>query len=75
MRAGETVQVTDRGTLVFTLVPHPQPTGLRATLTAEGVLKPATAPGRLPDPVEIEGIAPDVSLTEEIIASRDEERW
>ncbi|SDG80060.1 prevent-host-death family protein [Sinosporangium album] len=76
VRAGETIEVTDRGTPVLTLVPHAQPAGLRAELIASGRLTPAATPGRLPDPIEIEGIPAEVSLADELIASRDdEERW
>ncbi len=59
VRAGETVEVTDRGELVALLVPpHPAETA-RQRLVAEGRLKPATRPFRPPARSRARPEAPD----------------
>lgn len=48
VRAGETVEVTERGRLVARLVPPEVDDGARGKLIAEGRLTPASRPFRLP---------------------------
>lgn len=48
VKAGETVQVTERGRLVAVLVPPDPATSARERLVAGGSLVPATTPLRLP---------------------------
>ena len=55
VKAGETVEVTERGVLVARLVP-PQPSeSARDRLVAAGKLVPAGRPRRLPPPTRVEG--------------------
>lgn len=65
VKAGETVEVTERGRLVARLVPpHPAQTA-REQLIADGKLIPASRPGRnLPDPVPLPDGAPS---TDEVL--------
>lgn len=51
VKAGETVEVTDRGELVALLVPPVPAQGARDKLIAQGRLIPASGPLRLPSPV------------------------
>ena len=48
VKAGETVEVTERGQLVALLVPPDPATNTRERLVAEGRLIPASRPLRLP---------------------------
>jgi len=48
VRAGETVEVTDRGELVALLVPPEPARGARGRLIAQGRLIPAAAPMAMP---------------------------
>ncbi len=48
VKAGESVEVTERGRLVALLVPPSAPTTAREGLIAAGALVPASAPFRLP---------------------------
>lgn len=48
VKAGETVEVTERGRLVALLVPPEPATGARERLVASGRLVPASGPFRLP---------------------------
>lgn len=48
VKAGETVEVTERGTLVAVLAPPSPASSARERLIAEGRLVPASAPFRLP---------------------------
>lgn len=47
-KAGQTVEVTERGTLITLLVPPEAPASARDALVASGRLRPATAAFRLP---------------------------
>jgi prevent-host-death family protein len=49
VKAGETVEVTERGELVAVLAPPSPAVTARERLIAEGRLIPASAPFRLPD--------------------------
>lgn len=49
VKAGETVEVTERGELVAILAPPSPAASARERLIAEGRLIPASAPFRLPD--------------------------
>jgi prevent-host-death family protein len=49
VKAGETVEVTERGELVAILAPPSPAASARERLIAEGRLVPASAPFRLPD--------------------------
>ena len=55
VRAGETVEVTDRGVLVALLVPPDAAQGARDQLVAQGRLKPAAGPLSLPTRVRPRG--------------------
>jgi prevent-host-death family protein len=48
VKAGETVEVTERGSLVALLVPPGAPAGARDRLVASGRLRPSTAAFRVP---------------------------
>lgn len=54
VRAGETVEVTERGRLVALLVPPDPARSARDRLVAEGRLLPGTGRLVLPEPVEAE---------------------
>ena len=63
VKAGQTVEVTERGVLVALLTPPtaPAPLSPRDRLIAEGRLIPATAPrGPLPEPVRVAVRSQDV---------------
>ncbi len=49
VKAGETVEVTERGELVALLVPPSPATSARERLIAEGILRPAAEAFRLPE--------------------------
>jgi prevent-host-death family protein len=51
VKAGQTVEVTERGELVAVLAPPSPATTVRERLIAEGLLVPASGPFRLPTPV------------------------
>lgn len=55
VKAGETVEVTERGALIARLVPPSASESARQRLVAAGKLIPAASPRRLPPPVRIEG--------------------
>ncbi|SEL95366.1 prevent-host-death family protein [Blastococcus sp. DSM 46786] len=55
VKAGETVEITERGALVARLVPPHQGDAARDRLIAAGKLRPAAAPRRLPAPLVVEG--------------------
>ena len=55
VKAGETVEVTERGTLIALLTPPRPSDSARDRLIAAGKLIPATGPLRLPEPVHVEG--------------------
>jgi len=58
VKAGETVEVTDRGELVALLVPPTPAASVRDRLIREGRLIPARAPWVLPELVDIPPGAP-----------------
>ncbi|THV27272.1 type II toxin-antitoxin system Phd/YefM family antitoxin [Glycomyces paridis] len=72
VRNGETVIVTDHGRPVVRMTPEPATSSLLARLTAEGAVVPATddTPFTVP-----EGDPTEPSLSDRLIAARDEERW
>jgi prevent-host-death family protein len=55
VKAGETVEVTERGTLIALLTPPSPAQSARDRLIAAGKLIPATGPLRLPEPMRVEG--------------------
>lgn len=55
VKAGETVEVTERGSLVALLTPPRPGDSARERLIAEGKLIPATGSLNLPEPVHVEG--------------------
>jgi prevent-host-death family protein len=55
VKAGETVEVTERGVLVARLVPPRSSESARDRLVAAGRLIPARGPRRLPQPVRVDG--------------------
>jgi prevent-host-death family protein len=59
VKAGETVEVTERGVLVAVLAPPSPATTARERLIAEGRLVPASTPFRLPVPVRLPAGSPD----------------
>lgn len=63
VKAGETVEVTDRGRLVALLCPPTPAQGAREDLIAQGRLIPGTGPLRLPARVQVP-IATDAVLDE-----------
>jgi prevent-host-death family protein len=70
VRAGETVEVTDRGELVALLVPPTPGATARERLIREGRLVPAKSPWALPDLLDIPPGAP--STAEALEEQRDE---
>lgn len=73
VKAGETVEVTERGRLIAKLVP-PQPAETaRDALIAEGRLRPATRPrSTLPAPVDPPAGAPSVAeVLDDLRAERE----
>jgi prevent-host-death family protein len=69
VKAGETVEVTERGVLVAVLAPPSPPASARDRLVAEGRLVPATMPWRPPRPLAVDGPS-----TEDVLAELREER-
>ncbi len=61
VKAGETVEVTERGELVAILSPPSPAVTARERLIAEGRLVPATAPRFLPEPVTPPAGAPSTA--------------
>ncbi len=59
VKAGETIEVTERGRLVARLVPPEAHDGAREHLIAAGRLVPAVAPFRLPERVDARPGEPD----------------
>lgn len=59
VKAGETVEVTERGALVALLVPPGPPATARARLIASGHLRPAAAPFVLPTRIPATPGAPE----------------
>lgn len=73
VKAGETVQVTERGELIAMLVPVQRSRTIRDRLVAAGRLIPASSPNgriRAPRPVAVE--AGELSNQELLDAERDE---
>ena len=69
VKAGQTVEVTERGELVALLVPPTRDQTIRDRLIAEGRLIPAKRPLVLPEPVAVEG--PDSgTILDELRAER-----
>lgn len=71
VKAGETVEVTERGQLVAVLAPPSPATTARERLIAEGRLTPAVGPRFLPDPAMPSPGSPTVS---EALAEQRAER-
>ena len=69
VKAGETVEITERGVLVARLVPLQQSESARDRLIAAGKLIPARGPRRLPQPMTVEG-----PLTSEVLDELREDR-
>lgn len=61
VKAGETVEVTERGRLVALLVPPDPEMTARERLISSGQLVPASRPFQLPQPVALPPGAPDTS--------------
>lgn len=64
VKAGESVEVTERGRLVARLVPPQAADPTVERLVAEGRLLPASGPRRLPQPVAVQ---PDEPGTGEVL--------
>nr|MDT0661348.1 type II toxin-antitoxin system prevent-host-death family antitoxin [Micromonospora sp. DSM 115978] len=73
VRAGETVEVTDRGVPVARLTPITGGGGVLARLVAEGRAVAPTALGPVPAPPVLGD--PEVDVAAQLAASREEERW
>ncbi len=71
VKAGETVEVTERGRLVALLVPPNPATSARDRLVASGRLHPAARPFRLPQRAPMHPGAPD---TGEVLDELREDR-
>lgn len=71
VKAGETVEVTERGKLVALLVPPHPATGARERLVAAGRLLPGSGVLRLPQRVSVRAGSPD---TGEVLSALREER-
>lgn len=71
VKAGETVEITERGELVALLVPPPGESLARERLIATGVLKPASRPFRMPTP---RPARPGEPSAEEMLDDMREER-
>ena len=73
VKAGQTVEVTERGELVALLAPPPGPRSARARLVAAGRLVPATSPtGRLRSPRPVPIAAGEPTNEELLDAERGE---
>ena len=64
VKAGETVEVTERGVLVALLTPPRPAEGARERLIAEGRLLPATGPRHLPARRRVDGSSTQAVLDE-----------
>jgi prevent-host-death family protein len=73
VKAGETVEVTDRGEPVAQLVPIPRHESILDRMVREG--RATRAEGDLLDIEPIEPVPGETPLSELIIAAREEERW
>ncbi|KAB1914698.1 type II toxin-antitoxin system Phd/YefM family antitoxin [Micromonospora sp. AMSO31t] len=73
VRAGETVEVTDRGQPIARLVPVLAGDALLGRLVAEGRATAPTAAGPIPMPPVLGDPAVDVAAV--LADARDEERW
>lgn len=73
VRHGETIEVTDRGRPVARLVPIGRGTAALDRLVAEGRAMPPATGGPVPMPPLLGD--PSFSVTNDLIAMRDEERW
>jgi prevent-host-death family protein len=71
VKAGETIEVTERGELIALLVPPSKETLARERLIAEGILKPATRPFRMPT---ARPARPGEPTSEEMLDAMREER-
>lgn len=72
VKAGETVEVTERGTLVALLTPARPADDAHDRLVAEGRLIPAPGPFVLPEPVPA---PPGSPTTQEALDEQREERF
>jgi antitoxin (DNA-binding transcriptional repressor) of toxin-antitoxin stability system len=71
VKAGETVEVTERGRLIALLVPPGPSMTARERLIGSGQLVPAARPFQLPEPVAPRSGAPDSgSVLDELRAER-----
>ena len=77
VKAGETIEVTDRGEPVAQLVPIPRNETTLERLVREGKVRPALAPLDLSklEPVKIRLAPGELTLSEQIIAAREDERY
>jgi prevent-host-death family protein len=73
VRAGETVEVTDRGEPIARLVPVVAGDALLGRLVAEGRATAPASTGPMPLPPVLGDSTVDVAAV--LAASRDEERW
>ncbi|MFC0007853.1 type II toxin-antitoxin system Phd/YefM family antitoxin [Micromonospora siamensis] len=73
VRAGETVEVTDRGEPIARLVPVLAADALLGRLVAEGRATAPTSVGPVPMPPVLGDRSVDVAAV--LAESRDEERW
>ncbi|MEU7575046.1 type II toxin-antitoxin system prevent-host-death family antitoxin [Micromonospora sp. NPDC049240] len=73
VRAGETVEVTDRGEPIARLVPVLAGDALLGRLVAEGRASAPTAVGPVPMPPVLGDASVDVVAA--LVEARDEERW
>ena len=64
VKAGETVEVTERGTLIALLTPPSPAESARDRLIAEGRLIPASGPLRLPARLRVDGVDSQTVLDE-----------
>jgi antitoxin (DNA-binding transcriptional repressor) of toxin-antitoxin stability system len=73
VKAGETVEVTERGELIALLAPPGGPRSARDRLVAAGVLVPATSPtGRLRSPRPVPIPAGKPTNQQLLVAERDD---
>ncbi len=72
VKAGETVEVTERGRLVALLTPPAPAQSSRERLVAEGKIMPATSPWTLPEP---RTPPPGAPSTREALDAEREERF
>jgi prevent-host-death family protein len=74
VRAGETLEITDRGIPVAEIRPVSGARSGLARLIAEGRLAPATVDPAIIDSIPMEP-RDDVNVAELLAADREEERW